>query len=144
MRAHTPDKTIDSPSRVPEKVITDPDKAPLFPSFLQTAPILGSPVNKFTVLQQTPITCWGRGESGMHQTKSRGAPCSCLHLNPGRLSAPPSRPPTPPQPTPHFPLLSGGCELRSRADTHAAVVSRPVHHGLVVSRVPGQRERGAG
>ena len=47
-RTVTPNRTTDAPSRVPEKVITDPDKAPLSPSSLQTAPILGSPVNKFT------------------------------------------------------------------------------------------------
>lgn len=49
-----------------------------------------------------------------------------------------------PVPALHSALLSGDRQIRRRAGTHAAVVSRPVHHGLIVGRVPGQRERGAG
>lgn len=44
-----------------------------------------------------------------------------------------------------MPLESGMARPAARREgTHAAVVPRPVNHGLIVGRVPGQRERGAG
>lgn len=112
----------------------------LLPPFSsQPAPILGSPVNKCTHNPTTNsynlLGAWGKPDepvlSKSHPSPSipPGPSSNCRFLLPALRSA--------------CRWDAVRCPAR-RVSTHAAVVSGPVHHGLVVGRVPSQRKRGAG